>query len=81
MKKYGDKPSVTDPTVWVSFTWRRKQIQVPKRSVLFVEYRTMDRAEKTTNVDCNASSSVPFRIVQLNVCLKIDRDLFESYVK
>jgi hypothetical protein len=44
-------------------TWRRKQIQFPKRRVFCsLEYRTMDKVQKPSNSVCHPPLSEPFRI-------------------
>jgi hypothetical protein len=43
------------------FTWRRKKIQLPKRSN-FIKIQTMDKVQKTAFTDYNAPSSEPFRV-------------------
>jgi hypothetical protein len=41
-----DEPSVKNPTNLATFTWRREQTHVPKRSVLFVEGSKVGKAQQ-----------------------------------
>jgi hypothetical protein len=46
-----------------NFTWRRKQSQLPKRSGLVLEYWTMDEVQRNSDIESNAPSLEPFRVI------------------
>jgi hypothetical protein len=49
----------TDSTKCVPITWGRKQIQLPKRSVLGLECQTMDKVQETSTRNAKYTSNTP----------------------